>query len=235
MNSESRIKYIFLDADETLLDFPSGERAALKATLEHYGLRFTDEVYRGYSDENLRLFKLLERGEIERKELVATRFEGLLSRLGARDISAADMNGYYIDRLSLCAATIDGAHEMCRELSGRYKLYIATNGAMISQMGRLKSTGLLEYMTDVFISEAIGVNKPSAEFFEYCFDKIGDRERDKYIILGDSLTSDMLGGRNAGIATCLFDSRNEVPMPHELCDYKIKQLGDFPKLLDGIK
>ncbi len=231
LNRLANIKYIFLDADETLLDFPYAEHYAFKSTMEYFKVPYSEALYKDYSDENLRLWKLLEKGEITKPRLLTLRYENVFARHGISVDSVDDINERYFSFMKTCGKIIENADKLCETLCRKYKLYIATNGTKNVAMGRLRQSGLLSYITDIFISDYIGHNKPSKEFFDYCFDKIGDYDRSRYIILGDSLSSDMLGGRNAGILTCLYDPKNKTQMPNELCDYKIEELLDFAAIL----
>lgn len=231
LNRLADIKYIFLDADETLLDFTYAEHYAFKSTMEYFKVPYSDALYKDYSDENLRLWKLLEKGEITKSQLFVLRYENVFARRGIKVDSVDEINERYFSFMKNCGKIIDNADKLCEMLCKNYKLYIVTNGTKSVAMGRLEQSGLLPFISDVFISDCIGHNKPSEEFFEYCFDKIGDYDRSRYIILGDSLSSDMLGGRNAGILTCLYDPENKTKMPNCLCDYKIEALLDFAAIL----
>ena len=97
---------------------------------------------------------------------------------------------------------IDGALDLLESLHGKYNLYITSNGTAFVQDRRIEKTGLSRYFDGIFISERIGFNKPSREYFDACFDRMENKSREETIILGDSLTSDILGGINAGIHTC---------------------------------
>lgn len=232
MSNLSDVRYIFIDADQTLLDFSYSERYALKSAVEHYNIEFTDRLYNDYSAENLHLWKLLEKGEITKNQLQPLRFENLMKLYGIEGVSPSDMNDCYISAFSECGKTLDEAEKLCKILSKCFKLYITTNGTEKPQRSRLKNSGLLPYVEEVFVSDAIGFNKPASEFFNFCFNRIGDLNKERYIMFGDSMSADMLGGKNAGIKTCLFDPEDKVKMPDTLCDYKVTKLLDFPKLFD---
>jgi FMN phosphatase YigB (HAD superfamily) len=49
------------------------------------------------------------------------------------------------------------------------------------------------------------VEKPGMGFFEKVFDEVGSDNLNDYLIIGDSLTSDIQGGNNADIKTCWFN------------------------------
>lgn len=129
---------------------------------------------------------------------------------------------------------VDGAEELLEALKDKYELYIVSNGNASVQDRRLKSAGIIPYFKDIFISERVGFNKPSAEFFEACFKRIPGFEKDKAVVVGDRLSSDILGGINAGVRTCWFNPKGEAPDPDIPADYEIKHLSELPALLERI-
>lgn len=65
---------LLFDLDDTLMDFKKAEENAIEKLLLKYSLPATEENKRLYSLTNQSKWKALERGEITRKELFATRF-----------------------------------------------------------------------------------------------------------------------------------------------------------------
>lgn len=231
--NKKQVKYstVLIDADETLLDFTRSQEEALKTTLRINGYPWSREINEIYSEENLKLWKKLERGEVTRARLKIERFENFFRILGIGDADIEKINRDYVDSLSLCGFINDGALSLCKALSGTCGLYIATNGLRKAQEGRLERSGLKPYIDGMFISDVVGFQKPSKEYFDFIFSELQVADKSKVIILGDSLTSDMQGGRNAGITTCLYDPFDKIGMPHPLCDYKIRALPDFVQLI----
>lgn len=201
------VNFLF-DLDETLLNFHASEKIGLKEVVEAAGCTFDDDVYAFFKARNKELWLMLERGEITRDELFRTRFGELLSRCGA-DTSKLDLlkiNSEFILAMSRNGVLIDGATGLLAALKQNIKgarIYIVSNGATINAIGRIKSTGLDAYIDGTFISEDMGVNKPSPEFFRMVLDSIG-APKEKCIVIGDSLTSDMSGARNFGLKSCWF-------------------------------
>ena len=116
-------------------------------------------------------------------------------------------------------------------LYGRYRLYLVTNGTTCVQKGRIASAGIAKYFEEIFISEEIGYDKPSARFFEYCFSRIPDFSRDRAVIVGDSLTSDIQGGINAGIRTIWFNPKGQADDADIRPDLVVGSLSEIPALL----
>lgn len=200
---------LLLDADDTLFDFAKCERAALQNTLLDAGLPFTQGIYEAYSAINLSFWKMLERGEIDRASLRKKRFETLVARTGLA-YDAETINQRYTESLAEQSILIEGARAFVEEAAQRYRLYVVTNGMAYTQRKRFAASGLLPYMNEVFISEKIGAAKPDKTFFRYVFAAIPAFEPAKALMIGDSLSSDIAGGANAGIDTCWFNPAGAV-------------------------
>lgn len=205
---------LLFDADETLLDFPASEKAALKGVFEAFGIQYSEELRSTFSKINSALWKQLEKGLITRDVIRIRRFEQFCE---ATCVSAEpkDMSELYVKLLGQSCFVYEGAKELCKKLSEKYELYIVTNGIGTVQQSRLAKSGLLPYFKDVFVSEKIGSQKPEKKFFDFVFENISEKDKSKVVIIGDSMSSDILGGINAGIDTCFFNplGREEVYSP----------------------
>ena len=227
------IRYVLFDVDDTLLDFGKAEAAAIRKTFERIGIPVTDELIRRYSEINAQQWSRFEKGEITREKLLTERFDILFSELGI-NVPSEMAQASYEYLLGIGHYFVDGAEELLQALKDKYELYIVSNGNASVQDRRLKSAGIIPYFKDIFISERVGFNKPSAEFFEACFERIPGFEKDKAVIVGDRLSSDILGGINAGVKTCWFNPRGDAPDPDIPADYEIKHLNELPALLESI-
>ncbi|MDD6275598.1 MAG: YjjG family noncanonical pyrimidine nucleotidase [Clostridia bacterium] len=224
------IKDILFDLDDTIFDFGKAEENALKKTLLSIGVEPTEEAVKRYSEINLSQWKLLELGKLTRKELTVRRFKIFFDELGI-EADTEKVNETYKKFLSQGHFFIDGAEKLLDELYGKYRLYLASNGTACVQSGRIASSGISKYFEHIFISEEIGFNKPSREFFDACFAKIQNFNADSTVIVGDSLTSDILGGINAGIHTVWFNARNQAGREDIKPEYEIKNLRELAGLL----
>lgn len=227
------ITTIFLDLDDTLFSFQQAEQVALKETMRHYTLPYSDEILALYSAGNDAQWKLLEQGKVQRSEIGYRRFDLLLTHLGS-DLDREEVNRYYMERLSSRHFFLPGAEELLSALHGRYTLCLASNGTGWVQEGRLKSSGILPLLDRVFISEYLGANKPQPGFFDACFASLPGVKRSESLMLGDSLTSDMLGGKTAGMHTCWYNP-NRLPLPTDgTVEYQIHHLPDLLPLLEKL-
>ena len=225
-------EFLLFDADRTLLDFDKSEQMALKQVFEEYGIEFNDARHYKYSKINQDLWDQHELGLISRDRLIYKRFEDLFADENI-EIDSVEVEERYQFLLSENAYSIDGALELIKDLSIKYAIYIVTNGVKETQMKRLVATGIEKYVRDIFISDVIGYQKPTKEYFDIVFHKISDFQKDKALIIGDSLSSDMKGGNNAGIDTCWY---NPQMLPQNIdvdVTYEVDSLESLrEKLLD---
>ena len=196
------------DLDQTLLDFHASEYKALKLVLTSNDLIFSDEIYLAFRAYNKSLWLELEKGTISRTELFTKRFQDVFMRCGG-DVSVLDplrINDDFIRTMSVNGVLMDGALEFVEKVKAKIpdaRIYIASNGATLNAKGRISSTGLNRYIDGLFISEDLGVAKPDVKFFDICLDRIGE-SGSSCIMIGDSLSSDMLGAKNASLDSVWF-------------------------------
>ena len=226
-------RIIFLDLDETILDFKKAEDHSLRKTLTDLDVPVSDEIVALYSEINDSCWKKLERGEMTREEILSGRFGLLYERLGVdRD---PDLTWkIYEGNISDCGFVLDGAMELLGELSEKYELYGASNGTATIQDKRIVASGIDPYFKDIFISQRIGFNKPDKRFFDVCFEKVGVTDPKECVMIGDSLTSDIKGGKNAGITTLWYNPLGKEPTADIVPDYQASSLDMIPLVLEMI-
>ncbi len=184
------MKDIFLlDMDDTLLDFPKAERAALFQTLSSFGIEADGHVLARYHAINDALWKALERGEIARERLKVQRFCTLFSELGI-EADAPAVSAAYFSNMEECCYPFAGVHGFLRALCRAGRVYLCTNGGAKIQRRHIALAGFGPYFADVFISEEVGADKPSQAFADYAAAHIGGYLPARAVYLGDSLTSD---------------------------------------------
>lgn len=209
-----KYKTLLFDADGTLFDFKKGEAEAVKETFLSFDIMLDDELVADYSTINDSLWKMLERGEIEKEVLLYKRFE-IFSEKHGFGVDARQMASAYMNMLSQKSYLFEGAENFCRSLCDKADMYIVTNGVEFIQKNRYRDSGLDRYFKGLFISGAIGSEKPTREYFDYVAAHVADFSRESTLIIGDSLSSDIKGGINYGIDTCWYNP-NGVPVPEDM-------------------
>lgn len=226
-------EFLFLDLDDTILDFHKAERIALSKTLRDFGVEPTGEVLALYHKINLWHWEQLEKGKLTRDEVQVGRFAALFRELGI-SADAVRCTRSYEGNLAVGHYFLPGAEDAVASLSQKYRLFLASNGTASVQAGRLTSANLYRFFEAVFVSQELGFNKPAKEFFDACFARIPDFDPKKAVMVGDSLTSDILGGKNAGITTVWVNPEHRLPRPDIVPDYEIESLVQLEALLETL-
>lgn len=226
-------EFLFIDLDDTILDFKAQEDAAIVKTLTAAGIAPTEEVCARYSQINKEHWARMERGEIDRQQVLFGRFQVLFAELGVNaDWETAALS--YMENLSEGHYFLPGAEEALENLSRKYRLFITSNGTARVQNRRLDSAGIRKYFEEIFISQDIGINKPDKGFFHYCFSRIPGFDPKKAMIVGDSPSSDITGGQNAGIATCWINPKHRTYSRPNKPDYEIESIAQLEELLETL-
>ena len=224
------IEFLFLDLDDTILDFHKAERISISKTFQTFGLEPTEAVLDRYHVINRQHWERLEKGELTREQVLQGRFEVLFREMGRR-ADAAAIARTYEHNLYIGHYFLPGAREALDALGKHCRLYLASNGTASVQQGRLTSAGLYPVFEKVFVSQELGFNKPSIEFFNACTRQIPGYDPKKAMMVGDSLTSDIQGGINAGMATCWVNPTHAPGRPDIRPDYEITALSELEGLL----
>lgn len=223
---------LLFDADNTLFDFEKAEKISLINMLEKCNLPVNNEIIEKYIEINAALWKALERGETDKETLKYERFERFRRYFGF-SATAVTMAELYMDSLSQCRFMIDGAEDVCRELSKVCKLYIITNGIKHIQSSRFHTSAIEPYIERCFISEDIGYEKPDMRYFEYVEKSIKGFDKRRTLIIGDSLTSDIAGGKAFDIDTCLFCPDHSIACEGAPSTYIIDSLYSLENIVFG--
>lgn len=224
---------LLIDLDDTVLDFKKQEYVAIRKTLSDAGLEPTEAVCARYSQINDWHWKQLEKGIITRDEVLHGRFRMLFEEMGIladpRQTALA-----YMENLGEGHYYLPGAEAAIRSLGQKYRVFLASNGTSSVQNRRIQSAGLKNMVEGIFISQDIGVNKPGKGYFDYCFAHIPDFDIQKVLMVGDSLSSDILGGQNAGIPTCWVAPKEKVCTLEKQPTYRIESITQLESLLASL-
>lgn len=227
------IKVILWDIDATLLDFLAAEKAAIRFCFSKYNLgECTDEMLAHYSVINKKYWEMLERGEMSKADILVNRFGEFFASEGIETECEKEFNDSYQVALGDTICFRDNGYELVKKLQGRYRQFVVTNGTFVAQERKLRKSGIGELVEEAFISDLIGFEKPSIEFFNHVFEKIGEYDKNEVLIIGDSLTSDMQGGNNAGIVCCWYNPNHLENTKNVKIDYEIEDLWQLEEILE---
>jgi len=227
----SQYEVLLFDLDDTLIDFSEDQRSAFKYAFETMGYEYTEDVLKEYKKINDIVWKELEIGKIKTvADLYEKRCKMLFEIYNIKE--TLDTFNKLLDKGFQRSGTLfANVENVLKKLKQRYKLGIITNGPKSQQYIRMENAGIAKYFSYIFVSEEIGYNKPNIKFFEYMFQKMEEKDKSKILIIGDSLTSDIQGGRNCGLDTCWYNRElrnNETDIKP---DYEIKELEELAQIL----
>lgn len=226
-------KTVLFDIDHTLLDFEATERIAFRRLLEQQNLTWTPEREVRYKEINHALWKALERGEVTREEVIHSRFVTFFAEEG-REVDGREVDETYRSYLAQGTELIPNATALLQQLEGNIEMYVVTNGISKTQRARLDGAGLTHFFEAIFVSEETGFQKPMVGFFDHVFARIPQFDPTRTIIVGDSLSADIAGGNQAGIATCWFNPDGK-PTTEIKPTFTISSLDELPALLENVK
>jgi 2-haloacid dehalogenase len=230
MFSKDKITTVFMDVDDTLLDFKECARENVRNCCIKNGVQYSDHLFEFFLNRNIILWKRIEDGLLTVDELHQTRWAGIFHDLGIE----ADGPAFELDFIAGLREThvpVSGARKVMEYLHDRYKVYVVSNASNLQQSTRLGKAGLMQYVDGVFGSLDIGFNKPSHEYFDYCFSQLPGTTPNQTVIIGDSLNADISGGTAYGLHTIWFNIRNVEPSDSTFPDYTIHSLLEIRDVL----
>jgi len=228
----TRYSHLLFDADNTLFDFDAAEAQSLRTVMEHIDFPMDRQNFNLYHHINKKCWSDFEKGILAQEDIQITRFTRFLERLKS-DADPVEIGALYLKGLATCTDLVYGAVDMlnrCRE-SG-YEMVVITNGLKEVQRPHFEHTGLTEYFSHIIVSDEIGASKPHTAFFDHTFKAIGHPPKDKVLIVGDGLSSDIKGGMKYGVDTCWFNKRKMEDLPKGFKPtYKIDKLEELEHIL----
>ncbi len=224
------IKAVLIDIDDTLLNFRKSAETAIRLCFEKYGLDFTPNVIETFHTINDELWRKIERKELTKPELYNLRWVTIFSALGI-DRNGVEMESLFRSTLSGIAEPVDNAYELLEYLYKKYPLYAASNSSYEHQRKRMTQSDMLKYFEKMFVSETVGALKPAKEFFDFCFNEIGNPSPSDVVIIGDSLTSDIIGGKNYGLKTIWYNPFGKELPQNLLPTYIVNDLREIKEIL----
>ncbi len=223
-------KTILLDLDNTIIDFNECARHSIMDIFQDLGFHYDENVFDTFITENVKIWKRLELGEIDKLYLRANRWNIILGKLGI-DYDGTIIEERFENGVAKGAYPVEYAYELLQYLYNKYDIYVVSNGFRFVQESRVKIGKFDKYFKELFLSEDIGIQKPDTRFFDYCYEKLGSPPKEELILIGDSLSADIKGGNNFGMDTIWFNKNND-PAPSDIIPtYTVEKLSQIKEIL----
>lgn len=223
-------KIILLDLDNTIIDFNECARHSIMGIFDKLGFEYTESVFKTFIEENTKIWKRLEKGEITKPFLRANRWNIILEKLGI-SYDGTIIEEMFENGVAQGAYPVEYAYELLDYLYNKYDIYVVSNGFRFVQESRVKIGGYDKYFKELFLSEDIGIQKPDIKFFDYCYEKLGYPHKEDLILIGDSLSADIKGGNNFEIDTIWFNKNNEMLKDDIKPTYTVTSLKEIENIL----
>jgi len=228
-----RYQSIFFDLDHTLWDYETNSRETLLELYDHYqlpnkGVEAFDDFHQAFREVNAKLWELYDAGKIDSTVIRQERFKQILAQFDIADAPLSqDLSHDYLHQCPTKGSLMPHALDVLGYLAGRYSLTIITNGFEEIQQVKMTAGGLQPYFDHVVTSQRAGHKKPAREIFDLAL-QLNKVEAHQAVMIGDNLTTDVAGARNATI-DCAFFNPDKVSH-REVVDFEIhslRQLQDF--------
>jgi len=222
-----KFDWILFDLDDTLFHFDSF--TGIKRMFAAWDIPFTTEDFKAYQQVNKKLWLEYQDGKIDAAALRHNRFASWSQTLNR---TTQEINRHYFTAITEISTLLPGARELVESLAAaNTQLGIVTNGFTELQTARLDRMGLSRYFSPLVISEQVGVAKPSAGIFEHALTLMNNPAKDRVLMVGDNLHSDILGGIHAGIKTCWLNADQQDQVPDIQPDHQVSSLHELKALL----
>ena len=222
--------WLLFDLDNTILDFDQAMVFGFKKTIVDFKITEDEEHFFIYNAINKRCWEDLEKGKITQNQLRTLRMERFLRHIGSNE-DPLHFSERYHENLAAKIFWMDNAKPLIEDWSSQFKMTLVTNGLKEIQRARLAKTDLEKHFQHIVISDEIGVAKPNRGFFDYVFEKIDFPKKEKVLIIGDSLSSDIRGGNNYGIDTCWINLKGKVAHKHNVPTFTIEKLEELKGII----
>lgn len=221
-----KYEWVLFDADETLFHFDGYQ--GLRLMFSHYGIDFDEHAYAEYQKINQPLWVDYQNGVITASELKQVRFQVWADKLNT---TTQALNCEFLAAMAKISTALPGAKSLVAALKGKARMGIITNGFTEMQAERLARNEMSEYFDLVVVSEEVGVAKPDVRIFNHTLELMGKPEKSKVLMVGDSLSSDILGGNGAGFDTCWLNRQHQDADDTIKPTFTVESLAQLQKML----
>lgn len=227
-----KYKWILFDADNTLFDFTSSQRNALKHTFESFGLGYNSDIFSDFTKLNNIIWQAYDENKITHEQIKTERFRVLFESLNIENVDLFKFNLEFIDNLIKYSKLFDGTKDFLLSISGKVKIAIITNGMKEVQRPRFENCKIKSIFDNIFISGEMGTSKPNHDYFEFVHINSDNLDKKDYLVVGDNSMADIMGGKKYGFDTCFFNPHSLKNEHKEYSDYEIKNIKELSIILE---
>ncbi len=242
-----KYKILIFDLDDTLIDNQENTKYAYAKMLETYGESYSDEGFKRWTEIDKKFWRDRQDGLIaipdKFKHETGKKSDEFLNWLRAQRVliyfnyqigleEAVKLNNTFMNELTEVVIPINGAHHLLKYLKEKgYYIIIATNGPQIATKQKLSKINCLNFVDKVFSADMFGYMKPKKEFFESIQKVLNNHKREEYLIVGDSLKSDVEFAMNCNFDSCFFNKNKEKVLSPYKPTYIIEKLEELENIL----
>ena len=232
-------KYIIFDVDDTLLDYGCAYRGAQKTIAERLGIAYTADyivlddacgwkAWRESGLDNTDSADVQAHYHVYYRQYIQKHFQYLLAELGiCRDVQ--ELTAWYVNSIAGSKVFMEpDTLKIYTQLAERYSLVLATNG--VEEIQKVRIADFLPYTYRIYISETIGYIKPSSAFFSYLLQDLKCMP-EECLMVGDSLTNDILGAKTVGMDVCYYNRKKKAVPDGVMVTYEIQQIKELITML----
>lgn len=242
----SKYKILIFDLDDTLIDNLENVRYAYTKMIESVGEKYSEGGFKKWYEIDKKFWKDWQDGLIELpahlKNEAGQKSEEFLNWLRAQRVliyfnnqlsleKAIELNTLYMNSLTEVVIAIEGAYETLKYLQEKYYIIVATNGPKVATKDKLSKIKCLNFVNEVLSADMFGYMKPRIEFFEAIQNLLKNYNNEEYLIIGDSLKSDIGFAMNCKFDSCWFNKNNEKLTEPYKPTVIIRKLEEIKKVL----
>ncbi|MDE6058772.1 MAG: HAD family hydrolase [Clostridia bacterium] len=197
---------LIFDLDDTLFDYVQTEIFAIKAACLAQDIPFDENTYKVYKRANNLAKKELPSYIMNLPQfrmLRADKFFELMS------LNSKDKDRFIADYMnaSQTGVLFDDVEDVLRQLN-KFRKVIGTNGSTFPRYQKLINSSIRDCFDGFYSSEMLDVSKPDNRFYEAIIQK-ETVSKERVLVIGDNLETDIYGAINAGIECCLIDRKGK--------------------------
>ncbi len=206
-------KFFFFDLDDTLCNYKLAKEKAnsrINKEIEHYGIDIATFNERYILNETILMKSFLE-GKLSKSEYRRKRYSDVLSTFFVDNVDeiADKLNLIFMEEGNINIKLFDDVIPFLKKIKkANKKVAIITNGPTDGQMSKIKNTGLLDYVDNIYISEEVGFAKPSKAIFNKATFDLGALPKES-IMIGDNIKDDYYGAKAVGMNAVLLNRFNK--------------------------